>query len=134
MPNYDKKELEKLLQKHRLEFIALFGSAAKERLGKISDIDIAVKSPKPISLEEYTELTHKLSQIFNTTFQKIDLAVIEKTSPPLLLWQIAKKGILLTGDQSNFKKFRLYALRKYFDTKKFRDLTERHIKQYLYAR
>lgn len=134
MEPYNQKPLQELLQKHKLDFVVLFGSFAKGQTKKISDLDIAIKSAKPISIEEYTELTHQLSQTFNVLFQNIDLVVIERKTSPLLLQQIAKNGIFLGGNSLKFKEFQLYALRKFFDTKKFRDLTKRYIKQNLYAK
>lgn len=132
MKEYDKNLLQKMLQEHVLDFVVLFGSYAKGLIKKNSDIDIAIKKEGKIELEEYSEIQSKLAKIFNVKDIKIGLVEILHLSP-LLMWQIAKYGQPLVGSPLKFKKFQLYALKKYLDTKKFRNLTKRYIFQNLYA-
>lgn len=132
MKEYDKNLLQKILQEYALDFIVIFGSYAKGQIKKTSDIDIAIKKENKINLEQYSEIQSKLAKIFNVKDTKIGLVEILRLSP-LLMWQIAKYGQFLAGNSLKFKKFQLYALRKHFDTKKFKDLTRRYIFQNLYA-
>lgn len=134
MLDYNKNLLKKLVEKYNLGFIVLFGSAAKNLLREDSDIDIAIKTEYPVNLEEYAFIQKGLARIFKTKDTKIGLVEISHLLSPLLKWQIAKYGKLLAGDPLEFQKFRLYALRYYFDTKKFRSLDNRYITQNLYAR
>lgn len=129
---YDEKQLKTVQQEYKLDFAALFGSFAKGEEKKTSDIDIAIKRNKPLSLKELTELTDKFSKIFAIPFEKIGLVEIQHPSP-ILMWQIAKYGRFMTGNFSKFEKFRLYSLRKYFDTKKFRKQTKDYIKRNIHA-
>lgn len=132
MIDYDKNLLQKVLQEYELDFIVLFGSFARGQIKKISDVDIAIKKEDKINLEEYSEIQSKLAKIFNVKDTKIGLVEILHLSP-VLMWQIAKYGQLLAGNPLKFKKFQIYALKKYLDTKKFRNLTKRYIFQNLYV-
>ena len=132
MKEYDKNLLQKMLQEHALDFVVLFGSYARGQIKKTSDIDIAIKKEGKIEIEEYSEIQSKLAKIFNVKDIKIGLVEILHLSP-ILMWQIAKYGQLLAGNPLKFKKNQLYALKKYLDTKKFRNLTKRYIFQNLYA-
>ncbi|MBU2109383.1 nucleotidyltransferase domain-containing protein [Patescibacteria group bacterium] len=133
MLEYNKNQIKTARKKYSLDFIVLFGSSAKEVFKKTSDIDIAIKSPSPIGLKQYSEIQSEIAKAFKTKSEKIDLIEILYTSP-ILMRQIAKYGRLLAGNFLEFKKFQAATLKKYFDTKKFRDLTKRYIIQNLYAR
>lgn len=132
MKEYDENLLQKVLQEYELDFIVLFGSYAKGQIKKNSDIDIAIKKEGGLELKDYSEIQSKLAKIFNIKDTKIGLVEILHLSP-ILMWQIAKYGQFLAGNPLKFKKFQLYAIKKYFDTQKFRNLTKRYIFQNLYA-
>jgi predicted nucleotidyltransferase len=111
----------------------LFGSFGTDSQRKTSDIDIAVKSDSKMDIEKYVKVQEAFAEAFAVQGEKIDIVETKHTSP-LLAHQVAIKGRLLAGSQIDFGKFRLYALKNYFETKKFRDFTKRYIRQNLYAK
>lgn len=133
MIDYDKNLIEKIARECNFDFIVLFGSFARNSQKKNSDIDIAVKSDSKMSIEEYAKVQEAFAEIFGVQGEKIDIVEIGHISP-LLAHQVATRGKFLAGSLVKFGQFRLYALKNYFDTKKFRDFTKKYIKQNLYAK
>jgi predicted nucleotidyltransferase len=133
MIDYDKNLIERIAQEYDFDFIALFGSFAGDIQRKTSDIDIAVKSDSKMDIEKYVKVQEAFAEVFAVKGEKIDIVEIGHISP-ILAHQVATRGKLLAGSFVKFEKFRLYALKNYFDTKKFRDFTKRYIKQNLYAK
>jgi predicted nucleotidyltransferase len=133
MINCNKNLIEKIAQEYNFDFIVLFGSFGTDSQRKTSDIDIAVKSDSKMDIEKYVKVQEAFAEAFAVQGEKIDIVETKHTSP-LLAHQVAIKGRLLAGSQIDFGKFRLYALKNYFETKKFRDFTKRYIRQNLYAK
>jgi predicted nucleotidyltransferase len=59
------------LKKHRVKSLALFGSAARNTLGKDSDIDILVEFSRPVGLFEFVRLKRFLESVLG---RPVDLA------------------------------------------------------------
>ena len=59
------------LAKHRVKSLALFGSAARDALGKDSDIDILVEFTQPVGLFEFVRLKRFLEAVLG---YPVDLA------------------------------------------------------------
>jgi predicted nucleotidyltransferase len=59
------------LTKHRVSSLALFGSAARNALGKDSDIDILVEFSQPVGLFEFVRLKRFLETVLG---RPVDLA------------------------------------------------------------
>ncbi len=84
------KELKRLGQKYRLDFIRLFGSAVVSK-EKARDIDIAI-GLRFLSLSERSEFIASLEKIFK---KKIDLIVLSTRLSPLLIQEIGCHSIPL---------------------------------------
>lgn len=121
-------DLNKIAKKYDIKFIALFGSFVNKRK-KPDDIDIALvlNSEKQFSVDAYTDLTRFFSVYFEKPFNKIDIAVLNRASSPLLRFNIAKEPKLIYGNPKEFLKWRAMSLKIYMDTKRFRDLTDKYI-------
>jgi uncharacterized protein len=94
----------------------LFGSAAREQMTPMSDIDIALLLDTPTNgktmLERQLGLLTDLDQLVE---QEIQITLLNH-APPLLAYQVLQEGILL-HERSTAERvaFQVKALREYFD-------------------
>ncbi|MEA2165016.1 MAG: uncharacterized protein QOK37_3143 [Thermoanaerobaculia bacterium] len=72
---------EELRRDYGVESIALFGSAARGDAGPLSDIDILVDMPRPISLFRLVSLQLRLQEILNAP--KVDVVMRDAIFPRL---------------------------------------------------
>jgi predicted nucleotidyltransferase len=72
---------EELRRDFGVESMALFGSAARGDAGPLSDVDVLVESPKPISLFELVALQLRLQELLNVP--KVDVVLRDSIFPPL---------------------------------------------------
>jgi uncharacterized protein len=72
---------EELRRDFGVESIALFGSAARGDAGPLSDIDVLVDVPEPISLFELVALQLRLQELLNVA--KVDVVLRDAIFPPL---------------------------------------------------
>jgi predicted nucleotidyltransferase len=92
----------------------LFGSYAKKKTTKLSDIDIGILFKKDyIYSNEELKIIQKLSEIFENN--SIDLTVVN-AAPPDLAFEVIKTGeLLLVNDKEALLEFKKYITFKYFD-------------------
>ena len=109
--------------------IILFGSQARDTAGRQSDIDVAVLTDHPLSLEEKSDAAAEVAKRLNVGEDKIDVIDLRNVSP-LLGRQIADEGKLLHGSEFEFLRFRVLAWKRYQDTAKFRRARERALAKY----
>lgn len=128
--NINTKELNCLAQKYNLDLLVLLGSYGTEnfRPGD-SDIDIAFLAASSLQDNRCMQFLTDLCLFFNCG--KIDLIDLKKASG-LLKFQVADKGRLLYESKTGFfKRYSLYCLRYYYDTKKFRVLKKEYFQEKL---
>lgn len=113
-------------KKHNLKLVVLYGSQAKGKAKKGSDIDIAVLGEKPLSFEEMVDLINEFADIFKV--REMDVKSLHKASP-FFLYQVVRNGILLYGNEHEYNLFKLYAIRSFQEGKKFRDLRDIMLKK-----
>jgi uncharacterized protein len=114
-----KGEIEKYALEQALSLVVLFGSTATGDTHKNSDIDIAVRTNRPLSPRERADIALSFELLLNTG--PVDVVDI-KSASPLLMRQIADDGILLFEDKENvFTEFCIYAHMLYMETKPLRD-------------
>ena len=121
--NKDYKQLMRLIG---AEAIFLFGSVLSERFREDSDIDIGVYFES--TGYDKNSVCDVILDFFQT--ERVDIAFLNEASP-LLLQQIVKKGKPVA--YKNYKKlveFQLRCLKQYWETKKFRIIKERLLRDY----
>jgi uncharacterized protein len=95
-------------------FGLLFGSHAREKANKRSDVDVAVYFKDPPRGMEILDYSTRLS---NHIRKDVDLVILN-TASPLLRHQVMKHGIrLIIRDRTKFTKFREDTIRLYQDYK-----------------
>jgi predicted nucleotidyltransferase len=105
--------------------IVLFGSAARGDT-RPADLDIGILREAPLDI---VALTNHMTQKLGT--QSVDLCDLRRADP-LLLALAARDGIpLYEQPPGEFARFASLAARRYFDTRKFREMERREIQDLL---
>ena len=76
-----------------IDLAIVFGSVAKNQAGAESDLDIAINTQTPLSVEEKIEI---ISALAETTGRPIDLVDLREVGEPLL-GQIVQHGQMIIG-------------------------------------
>ena len=112
------EQLKPLAKNFGLRLIVLFGSTARGVMNRESDIDLGVLSEKPLSPVQRLRLWSALSALFPAD---VDLTVLNHADP-LVSYQIASEGVILFETVSfAWETWKSYAMRRYWDTHKFRE-------------
>lgn len=121
--------IKKIAEANGLSLVMLFGSHARGRTHSKSDVDFAVMGQKPLSLKELADLTFLFSQLVK--LKDVELVDL-KSAPPLLLKQLSNEGILLFEKEPFiFLKFRIYALKRYFESRPLLELRRLSLAKFL---
>jgi len=108
-----------------LDLVVLFGSAGRD-FRSAEDLDLAIRGP---ASPDMIHLTNRFSVVLGRS--DVDLVDL-RTADPLLLRIVAEEGRLLyESDAGTFTRFASYAARRFFDTRKFRDLERQRIHDFL---
>ena len=96
-------------------FVYLFGSYAKEKYNRYSDIDVAVYLRDLASVESFEykiEETLRLQDLFK---KSVDIVILNHASP-ILANQVFRYGVLIKGFENRLlSKFRVQNFYKYLD-------------------
>lgn len=112
------EQLKPLAKNFGLRLIVLFGSTARGVMNRESDIDLGVLSEKPLSPVQRRRLWSALSALFPAD---VDLTLLNHADP-LVSYQIASEGVILFETVSfAWETWKSYAMRRYWDTHKFRE-------------
>lgn len=110
-----------------------FGSIAAGKMHPASDIDIAVLLRSCQDRHEYAEIALSLSEQLSITLStdRVDLVILN-TASPLLMFEVATKGILIYQRQVGLAdNFKLKAVKMRMDAKKFIELDKVAVKKFL---
>lgn len=70
----NKAALETLCLKHKVEKLYVFGSAARNEMSSISDLDFIVKFKEEVAIVDYADLFFDLAEALETLFNRsVDL-------------------------------------------------------------
>jgi len=117
-------QLKLLARNFGLRLIVLFGSTARGVMNRESDIDLGVLLEKPLSPVQRRRLWSALSTLFPAD---VDLTVLNHADP-LVSYQIASEGVILFETVSfAWETWKSYAVRRYWDTHKFRESQSKYL-------
>ena len=106
--------------------IVLFGSAARSDVSVPEDLDLGVLAEGGLDL---VAVTNRFIQLLGT--QHIDVADLRRADP-LLLMLVARDGIpLFEQPPGEFACFASLAVRRYADTRKFREAERDEIRDFV---
>ncbi|MDR7556540.1 MAG: nucleotidyltransferase domain-containing protein [Armatimonadota bacterium] len=106
------QHLARIAAQHRLRMVVAFGSAVTGKVHATSDLDLAVlpEESADLALQDLAALLDALDRAFAPL--KVDLVVLPRADP-LLLKKIFETGVLLHGDERDFRWYRVYAHRRF---------------------
>ncbi len=123
--NYNKNNLKELCQRYKLSLVILHGSSAKGTVTANSDIDIGILGDRSVIKEKYFDILRDFSLIFGDKFDPVFLNGAEA----MINYHVAVNGIpLYENIKGLFNLFKLAAISRYIDTKKFRLLEKQYLK------
>jgi predicted nucleotidyltransferase len=113
----NKKKLEKIFKKEGVVLAYLFGSAARGKMGPLSDVDIAVLFSKKVKKDEYFDKQLKLALEIDEALKIYKTEVIcLNEAPPLLKHRAVFFGIPIFISNSKLKReFEFRVLQEYED-------------------
>lgn len=122
---YDKENFKKVCQKYGLSLVILHGSYAKDVATSKSDIDVGFLGEPEVIKEKYLDILRDFSDFFGDRFDPVFINGAE----PMITYHVAMSGIpLYEKTKGLFNSFKVSALSRYIDTKKFRLLEKQYIK------
>lgn len=103
-----------------------FGSLARGRLNKFSDIDIAILLTKEVKGNLYLDLRLKYMQELSSLLKReVDIIILNYAIAPFLKYQVFKYGkAVLERDQKKSRNFKARSLMEYFDFKPIKNFYE----------
>ena len=102
--------------------IVLFGSASRAGGAVPQDLDLGILGPRPL---DTVALTNSFIRALGT--QEVDIADLGRADP-LLLVLVAREGIpLYEARPGEFARFASLAVRRYADTRKFREVERQEL-------
>lgn len=120
------QNLNKLIKEYKIKLIYIFGSYAKGKNDKNSDLDIAVLLEKEYDPLDKLRLIGDLTDIFKRN--DIDLVVLNEANP-VLRHQVIKYGKLVYREDEDVKvNFEVRVLSVYMDMEPFRRTQMEYIK------
>ena len=129
--NFNKDNFKTTCQKYNLSLFILHGSYAKGIITAKSDIDVALLGEPKIIKERYIDILRDFSEFFGDKFDPVFLNQAEA----MITYQVALSGLpLYEKTPGLFNTFKLAAILRYIDTKKFRILEKQYIKSAIEGR
>ncbi|MBM3253828.1 MAG: nucleotidyltransferase domain-containing protein [Candidatus Omnitrophica bacterium] len=123
--NYNKEIFNKLCEKYNLSLVILHGSYAKGSITSKCDIDIGFLGEPKIITERYFDILRDFSSVFGDKFDPVFLNGTEA----MIVYRVAINGKpLYEKTRGLFNSFKVAALARYMDTRKFRILERQYIK------
>ncbi len=120
-----------LARKHKLRLVVLFGSQATGKIHPKSDIDVGYVASPDLNFEASLDAANDLRELLGR--EDVEFVNMRKISP-LLRKIISDEGILLYEDTpGTFVQFKMYAFKKYIETKPLRELRYKSLRKFAYG-
>ena len=130
------EKLNKIFKENQVELAYLFGSAARDKMTPLSDIDVAVVFSDKVKEDDYfnkiLRLAHETRNVFE--IDKVDVVNLKTATSPLLKHNAVFGGKLIFGEDRK-KQFQLESgiMKEYEDTEHLREVQSyylhKHIKE-----
>jgi len=121
----NREKIKKLCEKHRINLLILHGSHATGTATSKSDIDIGILSSEKVDANRYFAIMKDFGSIFGDKFDLVFLNGAE----PMISYRVALLGKPLYENKKGlFASFRIQAIARYMDSKKFRAMERLYIK------
>lgn len=128
----ERSRLVPLAKRYGFSLLVLFGSEAKGAGRAGSDVDLALLLDRPLTPSKELRLLAELGELFPG--RTVDPAILNGASP-LLRFQVAREGYAIYERRpGTFMRFKLLAMRQYWDTAKFRRMRAEYLRRVAQAR
>ncbi len=129
--NQLKSKLNMLVSFYNIKLLYVFGSYAKNKSNKKSDLDIAILLEDGYNPTIKLNIIGELVDIFNR--DDVDLVILNNANP-VLKHQIIKHGIVLYEESEETKVyFEVRVLKEYMDMEHFRKTQMKYVKEWFHA-
>lgn len=119
-------EVQAYFQTQPVDLVLLHGSLVRDKMGPLSDVDIAVLfNKKGIKLSEISAISNKLGEILER--EDIDLAVLNTASALLKMQVLVHGQIVYASSPKVYPAFRLKTIRHYLATGHLRKTFHRYM-------
>lgn len=126
----ERLKINKILKNHPVIFAYIFGSRAKNKVGPMSDLDIAVYFKNQLSENEQTRLRYKIQSDIETALnmpEKIDIVPLN-TAQPLLEREVVYNGqIIYNKNNAQRAHYEAGAIGRWLDWKWYDDQYDKSI-------
>lgn len=125
-----KPQIKQLAEKYGLGLVMLFGSQVTGKTHKESDVDFAFTAGKYISPRQTAEILFDFTRCLKIG---ADIELVNlKNASPLLLKQIAMKSLLMyEKEPHSYNLFKIYALKRYMEERRFLKLRNLSLNKFL---
>ena len=104
----------------------IFGSFAKQKANRFSDIDIAILLSSEVEKSCYINLRLKFMKDLSSVLEKETHVVVLNNASPFLRYQVFRYGKrILERDVKRSRSFKARAICEYFDFKPIKEFVER---------
>lgn len=129
--NQLKSKLNMLVSLYNIKLLYVFGSYAKNKSNRKSDLDIAILLEDGYNPTIKLNIIGELVDIFNR--DDVDLVILNNANP-VLKHQIIKHGIVLYEESEEIKvNFEVRVLKEYMDMEHFRKNQMKYVKEWFHA-
>ena len=129
--NQLKSKLNMLVSFYNIKLLYVFGSYAKNKSNRKSDLDIAILLEDGYNPTIKLNIIGELVDIFNR--DDVDLVILNNANP-VLKHQIIKHGIVLYEESEETKvHFEVRVLKEYMDMEHFRKTQMKYVKEWFHA-
>lgn len=123
------QKLRPLFERPDVQLVMLFGSYVSGNVHPRSDLDLAILAQEPLDL---VGLTTEIIQLLH--LNDIDLVDLRRATP-LLAREIVRQGVVLyERDPGTYAQFVSLTIRRYVDTRKFREAQQLSVQRFLQTR
>jgi predicted nucleotidyltransferase len=120
------RQLRPLFQRPEVRLVILFGSHASGGVHRRSDLDLAILAQEPLDMVGVTAEIMTLLHLNN-----VDVVDLRRASP-LLAREIVRQGVVLyEREPGTYAQFVSLTIRRYADTRKFREAQRLAVQQFL---
>lgn len=118
-----------LAQEQKVKFAYLFGSAARQNVGPLSDLDVAVYLDGRVDCFRWRlRLMESLARKLRS--ERFDLVVLNR-APVVLKFEVVKNGLVLKEDRPRRVMFETRVLQAYLDSAHLRSVQRYYLKESL---
>ena len=127
-----RKDLTPIFAKHPTILAAyLFGSTANQTAGANSDVDVALRLDKGLSVDQQLELRLELMDDVETVFKRsADIVILNNASLKMIRQVLTRGEMLFARDEAAERLYACHKQKEYFDFKYYIEKDRQELKSF----